>query len=52
LYKSLREIEKRTEYDFSIKQQPLPSSATWLTEEREDHVWSEFKSMYEKSNEQ
>ncbi|CAF1273320.1 unnamed protein product [Rotaria sp. Silwood1] len=51
LYKKLREIEKRTEYDFSIKQQQLPSSSTWLTGEREDPAWMEYKSMYEKSNE-
>ncbi len=50
LYKNLREIEKRTEHDLSTKQQ-LPSSSSWLTGEREDHVWTEFKSMYEKSNE-
>ncbi|UJR37882.1 hypothetical protein I4U23_030572 [Adineta vaga] len=51
LYKNLREIERRTEHDFSTKQQQLPSSSTWLTGEREDHVWTEFKSMYERSNE-
>jgi hypothetical protein len=52
LYKSLREIEKRMEQDFSTKQQQLPSTATWLTGEREDKVWAEFKSMHERSNEQ
>lgn len=52
LYKSLREIERRTEYDPSSKQQQLPSTPSWLTGEREDHVWTEFKSMYERSNEQ
>ncbi|CAF0726615.1 unnamed protein product [Rotaria sordida] len=51
LYKKLREIEKRIEYDFSIKQQQLSSSSTWLTGEREDPAWMEYKSMYEKSNE-
>ncbi|CAF2707256.1 unnamed protein product [Rotaria sp. Silwood2] len=52
LYKKLREIENRTEYDFSTKHQQLPSSSTWLTGEREDSAWMEYKSMYEKSNEQ
>ncbi|CAF1366919.1 unnamed protein product [Adineta steineri] len=49
LYKSLREIEKRIEHDFSAKQQQPPSASNWLTGEREDHVWVEFKSMYEKT---
>ncbi|CAF1090402.1 unnamed protein product [Adineta ricciae] len=51
LYKNLREVEKRTGYDFSMKQQQLPSSSSWLTGEREDPVWTEFKSMYERSTE-
>ncbi|CAF3375436.1 unnamed protein product [Rotaria socialis] len=51
LYKKLREIEARIEYDLSSKQQPLPSTVTWLTEEREDAAWMEYKSMYDKSNE-
>ncbi|CAF1061454.1 unnamed protein product [Adineta ricciae] len=51
LYKNLREVEKRTGYDFSTKQQQLPSSSNWLTGEREDPVWTEFKSMYERSTE-
>lgn len=32
-----------------MKQIQLPSPLNWLTCEREDQVWAEFKSMYEKS---
>ncbi|CAF4656898.1 unnamed protein product, partial [Rotaria magnacalcarata] len=51
LYKKLREIEARTEYDLASKQQQLTSTVTWLTGEREDPAWMEYKSMYDKSNE-
>jgi len=33
----------------STKKQDLPSSATWLTGEREDLVWTEYRAAYAES---
>jgi len=49
LYKNLREIEKRTKYLFSTRDQDLPSTSNWLTGQREDLVWTGYKELYEQS---
>ena len=52
LYGNLREIEKRTKLLVQEKQQELPSSATWLTGEREDLLWAECREIYLRSKQQ
>ncbi|CAF3518175.1 unnamed protein product [Rotaria sp. Silwood1] len=49
LYKNLREIEKRTRYLMTSKQQDPPAPLTWLTSEREDLVWTEYQAIYAES---
>jgi hypothetical protein len=36
----------------NTKQQELPISATWLTGEREDLVWTEYRAVYTASKQQ
>jgi hypothetical protein len=33
-------------YLFQLKKQELPSRITWLTGQREDPVWTEYRTLY------
>jgi hypothetical protein len=47
MFVNLREIERRTKHQLESRNESMPFATHWLTNERQDPVWLEYKQLCE-----